>query len=267
MMLPARAPSSRSAMTSSTLPCTARARPPAAHIYKGGSARGRSTMTAAVPSANARGTVRPGSRSSSAMYPAAFHPAYVNITGISASSHDAGETGPADTWRLAAEPAPMENPSAMNISSAETLSAASTLPTTRPGPDAAHVNPRQQRNGGQRHQRLARKRQRHPGDRNDEQRSAVRRAGKEPAEIERQNDGAGGNRAGKAGDKRRPAGEKRRQPAERRVQVDVFAARARPQRGQLRVGHGAGKRQRAAGHPRRQETRRAEGPRRPLAAA
>ena len=39
-------------------------------------------MTATVPISSARGTLRPGSRISSAMYAAAFHPEYVNITGI-----------------------------------------------------------------------------------------------------------------------------------------------------------------------------------------
>ena len=49
-------------------------------------------------------------------------------------------TGPLAAGRLALEPAPIENPSAMNISSADTFSAASTLPMMRPGPDAANVH-------------------------------------------------------------------------------------------------------------------------------
>src|SRR5918993_1663456 len=91
-------------------------------------------ITAAVPSPRASGTLRPGSLISSATYAAAFHPEYVNITGISASSHAPGGTADAPCWRPAEEPAPTESPSAMKISRAETFKAASTFPTTRPGP-------------------------------------------------------------------------------------------------------------------------------------
>ena len=56
------------------------------------------------------------------------------MTGTSASNHEAGLTAPADVWRLAIEPLPIERPSAMKTTSAETFRAASTLPTMRPGP-------------------------------------------------------------------------------------------------------------------------------------
>src|SRR5437762_13591780 len=66
-----------------------------------------------VPAPSASGTLRPGSRISSATYEAAFHPAYANITGTSASSHDEAATGPAGSWRFAADPVPTVSPSAM----------------------------------------------------------------------------------------------------------------------------------------------------------
>src|SRR4051812_27727276 len=89
--------------------------------------------TAAVPNANARGTFRPGSRTSSAMYDAAFQPEYVNITGINASSQPANATGWCSATRVVSPP-PADSPSATKIISAATFNKASTLPTTRPGP-------------------------------------------------------------------------------------------------------------------------------------
>jgi len=97
-------------------------------------------MTAPVPSASARGTLCPGSRTSSATYVAAFHPEYVNITGISASSQPAGATG-AGALRCAIDPAPNENPMAMKETNAVTLRLASTSPTTRPGPTPRRCRP------------------------------------------------------------------------------------------------------------------------------
>src|SRR5688572_12253384 len=91
-------------------------------------------MTIAVPISSARGTLRPGSRISSAMYAAAFHPEYVNMTGTSASSQFVGLIGAATCCRLAVDPTPTANPAAMNTSSAITFSVASTFITARPGP-------------------------------------------------------------------------------------------------------------------------------------
>jgi hypothetical protein len=58
----------------------------------------------------------------------------VNITGISANNQVTPPTGPAASLRLADEPAPMLNPSAMKISNEETFNPARMLPTHRPGP-------------------------------------------------------------------------------------------------------------------------------------
>src|SRR2546428_13419703 len=91
-------------------------------------------MTTIVPMPSASGTLRAGSRISSATYDAAFQPAYANITGTNASSHELGVTAPADDWRLADDPVPNDNPSTMNSTNAVTLSAARTSPTMRPGP-------------------------------------------------------------------------------------------------------------------------------------
>jgi hypothetical protein len=53
---------------------------------------------------------------------------------MSASSQAAPDADPAVCVRFAVEPAPIENPSAMKISSAETLRPASRFVTRRPGP-------------------------------------------------------------------------------------------------------------------------------------
>src|SRR5678816_438292 len=89
-------------------------------------------MTAAVPIASARGTLRPGSRISSATYVAAFQPEYVNITGISASNHEPGTTR-AGSDRCERDPEPHAKPTAMNNAKAVTFNDASMLPTIRPG--------------------------------------------------------------------------------------------------------------------------------------
>src|SRR5215212_12224970 len=90
-------------------------------------------MTAPVPRASARGTLRPGSRISSATYAAAFHPEYVNITGTSASSQLlAGTASCGAKW--AVDPTPSDTPSTTNSTSADTFRLASTLLTIRPGP-------------------------------------------------------------------------------------------------------------------------------------
>src|SRR5688572_4800970 len=91
-------------------------------------------MTLIVPISSARGTFRPGSRISSAMYDAAFHPEYVNITGTSASSQLAGLIDAAACCRFALDPTPTANPAAMNTRSASTFNVASTFITARPGP-------------------------------------------------------------------------------------------------------------------------------------
>ncbi len=61
-------------------------------------------MTATVPRMSASGRLRPGSRISSAIYAAAFQPEYVNITGISASTHAVGATAPAALPQIFAGP-------------------------------------------------------------------------------------------------------------------------------------------------------------------
>src|SRR5829696_7001372 len=90
-------------------------------------------MTAPVPRARARGTLRPGSRISSATYAAAFHPEYVNITGTSASSQLLGGTVSCGA-KWAVDPTPSDTPSTTNSTSADTFRLASTLLTIRPGP-------------------------------------------------------------------------------------------------------------------------------------
>src|SRR5829696_4420395 len=90
-------------------------------------------MTAPVPRARARGTLRPGSRISSATYAAAFHPEYVNITGTSASSQLPPGTLSCGT-KCAVDPTPSDTPSTTNRTSADTLRLASTLLMIRPGP-------------------------------------------------------------------------------------------------------------------------------------
>ena len=77
----------------------------------------------------------------------------------------------------------------------------------------------------------------------------VGRGRNEAADVVGERDGAGGDGAGESGDERRPAGQERRERAVRVAQVDVLAAGARPQRGQLRVRHRAGKREQAAEQP------------------
>ena len=56
------------------------------------------------------------------------------FTHLAGQHVDVRLTAPADICRLAAEPLPIERPSAMKTTSADTFSAASTLPTMRPGP-------------------------------------------------------------------------------------------------------------------------------------
>jgi hypothetical protein len=94
-------------------------------------------------------------------------------------------------------------------------------------------------------------------DGNGKKRRAVGRGGDEATEIKREHHGAGGNRAGEPGDKRRPPGQERGERPECSAKVDILAARSRLERGELGVGHRAGKRQQAAGDPRRQEQQRA----------
>ena len=86
----------------------------------------------------------------------------------------------------------------------------------------------------------------------------------EASEVEGEDHRAGGDRAGEAGDERGPAGEERGDASEPGVQVDVLAAGPRPQRGQLRVGHRAGERQRPGGQPGEEEEGRMRHGRRDL---
>ena len=122
-----------------------------------------------------------------------------------------------------------------------------------PRPDAADVNGAHQPNHAERHQRLPRHRQRNPGNRHDQQRRIACRSRHEASEVKREHGSAGRDGAGKAGDKRRPPGQKSGHAAERGIEVHVFAAGSRSQRGELGIRHRAGKRERAAGQPRRQK--------------
>src|SRR5688500_8273972 len=91
-------------------------------------------MTASVPIASAFGTLRPGSRISSATYAAAFQPEYASITGMKANSQLPTATGPAWLFRFDIWPVPNANPIAMKISSADTFNVARKFIITRPGP-------------------------------------------------------------------------------------------------------------------------------------
>ena len=84
-------------------------------------------------------------------------------------------------------------------------------------------------------------------------RRGVGRPGGEALQIERNDHRAGGNRAGEPGDERRPSGQESGEAAIRFAQVDVLASRARPQRGQLRIGHRATEREQPARNPGREE--------------
>ena len=87
------------------------------------------------------------------------------------------------------------------------------------------------------------------GQRDREEGVAIARDRDEAAEVIRDAERAGGDGAGKPGHERCPAGEERREAAEALAQVDVLAARARPQRAELGVGHRADEREQAAGDP------------------
>ena len=171
---------------------------------------------------------------------------------MSASSHAPAATGAAP-WTRGSTPSRRRasSPSAMKMSSADTFSPASTFITKRPGPTprrwiqairpmaaSATMAWREIVSGTS-------------GTRDDEERRRVARRRHEAPDVEREDDGAGRDGAGEAGDKRRPAGQERRETAERRAQVDVLATGARPQRGELGIRHRAGKREQAAGDPRR----------------
>src|SRR5688500_17976402 len=91
-------------------------------------------MTITVPINSARGTLRPGSRISSAMYDAAFHPEYVNMIGINAKSRPVIATGPADCVTFDGEPVPAVSPYAMHNTSDTIFSVVRTLLAMRPGP-------------------------------------------------------------------------------------------------------------------------------------
>ena len=81
-------------------------------------------------------------------------------------------------------------------------------------------------------------------------------AGMKRADVVGERHRARGDRAGETGDERGPAGQKRGERAESLAQVDVFAAGTRAQRRQLRVGHRAGERERAADQPHADHRRR-----------
>ena len=137
----------------------------------------------------------------------------------------------------------------MKSSSADTLSPASRLRDETARSDAAQVNPRHQRDCGERDERLPGKRQRNKRQRDDEERRRIVGRRHEAADVERKDHRARRDRARKSCDKRGPSREKRGQPPVRRAQVHIFAAGARAQRRQLRVGHRPGERQQSARDP------------------
>ena len=170
---------------------------------------------------------------------------------MSASSHAPAATGAAPWTRFDPDPAPSVSPSAMKMRSADTFRPASTFITNRPGPTpriwtqairpmaaSATMAWREIVSGTN-------------GTRDDQERRRVARRRHEAPDVEREDDGARRGGTGKAGDKRRPAGQERGQTAERGAQVHVLATGPRPQRGELGIRHGAGKREQAAGDPRR----------------
>ena len=176
----------------------------------------------------------------------------MNITGTSASSQlPAGTASCGAKW--AVDPTPSDTPSTTNSTSAETLRLASTLLTIRPGPtprtcthDMAAITTIAVKACGEMVSGTN-------GSGTVSERGAIRRDGREPADVIGEHDGAHRDRAGEAGDERCPPGEECRERAERGVQVHVLAAGARTHRGQLRVRHRTGEREQAAGQPREQE--------------
>ena len=156
----------------------------------------------------------------------------------------------ATSWapaRLPNDPWPHPNPSVMKTSSAETFAPARMLCTTRPDPcrwtnDSATIAA-MATSAWRRHDKI------HDRDRQPEQRRLAGGGRHEAADVLRERDGAGGNRARESRHERRPAGEKRRHRSVRVPQIDVFAAGMRAQGRQFGVRHGAGKREQAAEDP------------------
>ena len=210
-------------------------------------------MTAIVPTPSASGTLRPGSRISSAMYAAAFHPEYVNITGISARSQPPRGDRARRLLEVRARARADREADRDEDEQRRDLQRREGVADEPARADAADVDAGEQPDRDNRHERLARERERHERDRHDEERRRVRDARYEPIEIEHEDDRARRHRPGEAGHERRPPGQERGQPAVRRTQIDVLATRARPQRRQLRVRHRARERERAAERPHREE--------------
>src|SRR5688572_14638572 len=92
------------------------------------------TITARVPMASERGTLRPGSRTSSATYADAFQPEYASITGMNANSQLPALTLLPEVATFENDPVPNAKPASTNNKNAVTLSAASTFIVARPGP-------------------------------------------------------------------------------------------------------------------------------------
>ncbi len=204
--------------------------------------------------ARARGTLRPGSRTSSATYEAAFHPEvrehYGNECEEPALEHDVAALRQIFGTAVAEREAKRdEEQQRRHFQRREDVADQASRAHT------AQVHPRHAVDCGERHHGLRRDtyRQRAWNDRNGEERRAVAGTGKEASEIGRQDDRRRGYGARESGNERRPAAEKRREPAERLAQVDVFAAGTRTQGGELRIGHRPRKCQQPASRPRGQE--------------
>lgn len=117
------------------------------------------------------------------------------------------------------------------------------------GAEAAHVHARQDDDDAERDEGPRRDDERDPGQRQRDEWRAIAGQGHEASQVAGERHGARGDGPGEAGDERRPAGQKRRQRSERLPQVDVLAARTRPERRQFRVRHRAHEREGAAGEP------------------
>ena len=118
-----------------------------------------------------------------------------------------------------------------------------------PRPDTAHVHERQQHDERDGDQRLRRHGKPDRAQAALEERARVGGGGNESSQVEGESHGAGGNRARESRHEGRPAGQKRGQRPEGLAQVDVLPASLWQKRGQLGIGHGARKRNRAAEQP------------------
>ena len=192
------------------------------------------------------------------MYDAAFHPEYVNITGINANRNPVVVTGPTDCMTFAGgagsggQPEPDEHHQRHNLERRQHVAGHAAVG------NAADVNERGDDDDGAGRQRVNREGHRVRGERNwnGEQRRAVGDTGDEAVERDDQEDRARGHRAGEAGHERGPSRQKAGERTEGFAQVDVLAAGLRPQRGQLGVGHRAHEREDSPTDPRQEEPRR-----------